>query len=560
MITSPQDRIDGLREKGLWEGLCLHQLLDTCVSEAPDQLAVADPPNRAELLAGPPRRLTYRELSDASYALASDLLAQGIGEDDRVVVQLPNCVELVVCYMAISRIGAIIAPVAVQYGKHEVGKFCATLDASAYLGVAMFKGDEFGRLRAQELADTVSVLLFGKDLLLRCEPDRPARARVAALKDIAGDADRIFTVCWTSGTTGLPKGVPRSHNMWGAVGRNTAEAGGYRRGDVLLNAFPMVNMAAISAFLYAWVQERCTLILHHPFDPALFLSQMQNEKVNFTVVQPAILNQLAQDEALWRQFDFSSLRVIGSGSAPLSPAMMETFERDYGKSIVNCYGSNEGISLLSRPADVPAPSDRAYMFPRFGVEGLAWSSAASTRIETKVVDRESGETISASGVAGELAVRGATVFDGYWACDNAEVFTDDGYFLTGDLVEICGDSQQFYRIAGRCKDIINRGGMKLSPTEIDVLLEGLPGAREAAVCAYPDDILGEKVCACVVPVSDAQAPTLSDVVEFLNSKGMAKIKLPERLELMPSLPRNALGKVQRFELQKQVSGARGEQQ
>lgn len=560
MITSPQNRIDTLREKGLWEGLCLHQLLDSCVREAPDQLAIADPRNRDELLASPPQRLTYRELNNASYALACELLAQGIGEGDRVLVQLPNCVELAVCYLAISRIGAIIAPVAVQYGSHELSTFCNTLGASAYLSVENFKAEAFGETKAQGLPSDLPVMLFGKNLELNCEPSSEARARVAAQEAVANDADRIFTVCWTSGTTGLPKGVPRSHNMWGAVGRNTAEAGDYQRGDVLLNAFPMVNMAAISAFLYAWLQERCTLILHHPFDAALFLSQMQDEKVNFTVVQPAILNQLAQDKALWRQFDFSSLRVIGSGSAPLSPAMMETFEKDYGKSIVNCYGSNEGISLLSRPADVPEPSDRAYMFPRFGVEGMQWHSAASTRIETKVVDRESGATISEPGVAGELAVRGATVFDGYWGCDNADVFTEDGYFLTGDLVEICGDRQQFYRIAGRCKDIINRGGMKLSPTEIDVLLEGLPGAREAAVCAYPDDILGEKVCACVVPVSATEAPTLSDVVAFLSAKGMAKIKLPERLELMSSLPRNALGKVQRFELQKQVSEARGDQQ
>jgi non-ribosomal peptide synthetase component E (peptide arylation enzyme) len=119
-------------------------------------------------------------------------------------------------------------------------------------------------------------------------------------------------------------------------------------------------------------------------------------------------------------------------------------------------------------------------------------------------------------------------------------------------VEICGDPPNYYRIVGRCKDIINRGGMKISPSEIDILLEGLPGLAEGAVCSYADENLGERVCACVVPAPGSAAPTLEQLNTFLLEKGLAKFKLPEKMILLDTLPRNPLGKVQRHELEQKV--------
>lgn len=554
MITSSKQRIDEYQKSGLWEGISLHDLLADRAAKQPDMLAVVDQPNRRALVGSEPRRLTFSEVQNASTNLAAQLLEQGIGVDDRVIVQMPNIAELVICYMAISQIGAIISPVPVQYAEHELRHISGTLDARAYISVKTLKGKPFGGLQAESLAGRLAILVLDDNLQVDFGDDSSARARLQAHQAAnPRDANQTITLCWTSGTTGVPKGVPRSHNMWMTVARNCVEAGDYQPGDVLLNPFPLVNMASVSAFLYTFVLMGCTLVLHQPFEPEVFLQQVQDERVNFTIIPPAMLNQLAKNEALWNQFDFSALRAIGSGSAPLSPWMMEKFDRDYGVSVVNYYGSNEGINLLSKPKDVPEPAVRAYMFPRFGVAGLEWKSRASKTIWTKVIDPETGAEITEPGIAGELVVKGPTVFDGYWGADNREVFTDDGYFMTGDLVEICGEGNRFYRIAGRCKDIINRGGMKLSPSEIDVLLEGLPGAREAAVCAYADANLGERVCACVVPGDPGEAPALEDIIRYLEAKGIAKVKLPERLELFAQLPRNALGKVQRFVLQEQVA-------
>ena len=175
-------------------------------------------------------------------------------------------------------------------------------------------------------------------------------------------------------------------------------------------------------------------------------------------------------------------------------------------------------------------------------------------VVTRVANPGTGEDITEPGIPGELLIGGPTVFDGYHDHDNEGVFTHDNFFRSGDLVEICGEPPLYphYRIVGRCKDIINRGGMKISPTELDLVLENYPGIMEAAVCAYPDERLGEKICACIVLAAGAQAPELASLQQWLLAKGLAKFKLPERIELVDALPRNPLGKVQRFMLTEQL--------
>jgi acyl-CoA synthetase (AMP-forming)/AMP-acid ligase II len=287
----------------------------------------------------------------------------------------------------------------------------------------------------------------------------------------------------------------------------------------------------------------------------VFLQQVQDERVTFTLVPPALLNQLAKNEELWNRYDFSALRRVGSGAAPLSPWMIRVFDEKYAKPIVNFYGSNEGIALFSTPETAPEPEVRAMMFPRLGCADMPWTGIGHATVRNKVVRQDSGDEITGPGEPGELLFGGPTVFDGYLGSQEQDVFTADGWFHTGDLVEICGDPPHYYRIVGRCKDIINRGGMKISPAEIDILLEAFPGAAEGAVCGYPDERLGERVCACVVALPGQPAPRLEEITAYLLEKGLAKFKLPERLLLLERLPRNPLGKIQRHELEQRVTEA-----
>ncbi|MFK8019562.1 MAG: class I adenylate-forming enzyme family protein [Pseudomonadales bacterium] len=536
MITSSQDRIAKLTAAGSWGVETLHSLLAQHASNQPQRLAVKDQPNREELTGDTPQCLSWLELHQASDNLARQLQQEGIGEDDRIIIQLPNVSELLVLYYAISKLGAIASPVPVQYGRHELQHVGAELEATALVTIGRFKDTELAR-ESRAALPHLKVLSFGEDLQLDSKPGEPFACSAAA-----NDANRVLTICWTSGTTGTPKGVPRSHNMWLATGICTAGAGNYAPEDRLLCPFPMVNMSAIGGFVFPAAHIGCSIVLHHPLDPPLFLQQIQDEKINFTITPPALLNQLAKAPEMWNQFDFSALRRVGSGSAPLSPGMIRTFGEDYGIEIVNIFGSNEGIALYSSPEEAPDPEVRATMFARPPEDVLA----------IKVADPETGIETVTVGDRGELLVSGPTVIDGYYNHSNQDVFSEAGYFRTGDLVEICGDNADFYKIVGRCKDIINRGGMKISPVELDIALEAHPDIAESAVCAYPDERLGEKICAYVVMQPGVELLSMEALQSYLLGLGLAKFKLPERIEAIDALPRNALGKVQRFLLQEQI--------
>jgi len=545
MQTSSQARIDTLTQRGHWGTHTLHGLLVANADRHPDREALVDPPNKAELTGLPVRRLTFAEMDAASSRLAAALAGTGIQRGDAVLVQLPNVSELVLAYYALSKLGAIISPVAVQYGRHEIAGFASTLKPAAMLTLSEFRGTNLVQ-QAQEALPDLRILDIVRDL------DTGSTAPVGDWASPPADANDIVTLCWTSGTTGTPKGVPRSHNMWTTQGRLTMTAGGYRPGDRLLAPFPFINMAALGGFLFPSALLGCTLVLHHPLDPAIYLRQLQEERINFTIAPPALLNRLAQQPAMWEQFDFSALRAVGSGSVPLSPAMIEVIEGHYGKPVINFYGSNEGISLFATPDNAPSPEHRAKLFPRLGVAGMPFDGLAQETLTTRVIDPGTGEEITLPGVPGELCIAGPGVFDGYLEGAGDDVFTSDGMFRTGDMVEICGDPPIYYRIVGRCKDIINRGGTKISPSEIDTLLEGYPGLAEAAVCAYPDADLEERICACVVPIAGDEPPTLAALCAWMTERGIAKFKLPERLEVFTALPRNPLGKVVRGELQDAV--------
>jgi acyl-CoA synthetase (AMP-forming)/AMP-acid ligase II len=543
MITSSEQRIQALTTAGSWGSDTLHGLLAKHARERPAELALKDQPNRVELTGDAALSLSWSELDWASEALAIELQELGVKAGDPLIVQLPNVVELAVTYYAASKLGAIVSPIPVQYSSHELQAMAAALGAGAVISMERLRDTRLAAQARNALPD-LQVMAFGSELHL---DTRPCTRRCLRGPD---DANAVLSVCWTSGTTGTPKGVPRSHNMWLATGRCSMAAGSYTPDDVLLNPFPLVNMAALGGFLFPAALLGCAIVLHHPLDPALFLRQMQDEKITFTIAPPALLNQLAKSPDMWRQFDFSTLRSVGSGSAPLAPWMIDTFSREYGVEVVNFYGSNEGISLFATPETAPEPEVRAAMFPR---------PPAGASIATRVADPDTGAAVNDIGGRGELLISGATVFDGYLDYDNSDVFSADGFFRTGDLVELCGEEGNFYRIVGRCKDIINRGGMKISPAEIDVALEQHPDVVEAAVCAYADERLGEKVCACLVLPEGGTAPTLEALQAYLLEQGFARFKLPERIAVFEQLPRNPLGKVQRFALQETVNTRHEEQ-
>ncbi len=551
-----EQRIQAMTDKGWWGEETLSDLFAQAVTAQGERVALVDQPNREALDGAAPKRWTFNQLSDEVDVCARALAKLGVGRGDAVVVQLPNIAEFVMLYLALARLGAVISPVPVQYGRHELGLIAEALNPVMFIGLTQFQGKDAAQApKAVQFKHYVWLgPKGGADDVMLAEVMDESRGdeETPAVNSMAND---IMTVCWTSGTTGTPKGVPRTHNHWMAIAPATYESSKMAHGDVLLNPFPFVNMASIGGFLLNWLRCEGTLVLHHPLDLPVFLGQIPSEGVTFTIAPPALLNMLLRNDELMSQFDLSKLRCIASGSAPLSPWMVQGFADKYNIGVVNLFGSNEGVSLVSGLEDIPDPELRASYFPRFGVEGIEWQASLASKLKTRLRDIATGDIITEVGKPGELEITGPTVFDHYLGDgpDNFDVFSEDGYFKTGDLFEIAGDDDppRFYRFVGRSKEIIIRGGYNISPDELDALLAAHPKLVEAATVGYPDDDLGERVCVFVVPKPDHEV-TLEDITGFLREQGLAVFKLPERIEFIDALPRNALTKVVRGQLRERL--------
>jgi acyl-CoA synthetase len=565
MILEAAERITQYTERGWWGQRTLSDLFLENVERSPDAPAVVDPPNRAGLAPGEPRRLTYAQLRVASDRLAKALLDAGIGKDDIVMAQLPNVVELVAVYLASARIGAILTPLPVQYRTHELRYVMGLTEPKVFVSagtvgdhdhVAMVRGlqPEFPCLsRIIALGDDLPADVASLVDILEKDVDTSDLDRYAATHP--SSADDVCTICWTSGTVAEPKGVPRSHNLWIAIAWATVDAAGLQEGDTLLNPFPLVNMSGIGGMLVPWLLTRGKLVMHQPLDLPVFLAQLGGEETTYTVAPPVLLTLLLLRPGLLENADLSHIRNIGSGSAPLSPWMVEQWQERHGIPILNFFGANEGTALVSDPFDIPDPAERALFFPRLGVPGLAWSNRVAAMIETKLLQPETREVVTEPDVPGELAIRGATVFSGYWRRPELTeaAFDADGYFLTGDLFAIGGDDRDRYRFVGRLKDLIIRGGMNIAPEEIEYLLADHPSIEEVAVVGVPDGRkLGEEVVTAVVVPKAGEQVKLGDVVAFLKEKDIAHYKLPRKLVCVGSLPRNAVGKVLKGEIRRQL--------
>ncbi len=553
MQTTSPDIISKYVKAGWWGEVTLNSIFASAVKDNPKSLAICDPINRDKMVSGNMLRLSFSELESHVEHVAHCLYVNGLRRNDKIILQMPNVVEIVLVYLAASRLGLIISPVAMEYGHHELKFIGDTIKPKAYIAFREFKNSEFGAVQGAIFDKSCKKLFFGIGGVFENKNEK-LNDYLKYKESIKVNANDIMTICWTSGTTGRSKGVPRSHNHWLSSTLASEDAIKLKTGAVMLNPFPFINMAAIGGFLFYWLKVRGRLILHHPFDPNVYLSQIQNEKVEYTIAPPAVLTRLLQTkDQIKANFDLSSLRVIGSGSAPLSKEMVQGFENEFDVSIINIFGSNEGMAILSSPSDVLNPELRASFFPRFGRDEFEWDNRISQQIKTKLIDLETGVEIVDPSVPGELLISGATVFDGYYnsPLDNKEAFSSDGYFRSGDLFEISGENNQFYKFVGRCKSLIVRGGVNISPEELDELISSHEQISEAVVVAYPDDIMGEKVCAVIVP-HEGQVITLLDICSFLEELKVAKFKWPEKLLTIKALPRNAMNKVVRSELAKLI--------
>ncbi len=574
MILDDPTTIQRWREAGWWGTTTIDDLFRACVAARRDELALVDAPNRAKFAPGAPRQLTFAQVDALADGFAATLFGAGVRQDDVVLVQLPNIVEIVVAFLACARLGAIVSPIMLAYGERDVRRIVHHLRPAAFLTVAKWKEGAPAEVAARIAADVAAprrpvVFAHGETPVpgVVTAPTLEAfpgdlGALHAYLATFAIDANDIVTMHWTSGTTGDPKCVPRSHNQWHGTGHACTDGGMLEAGERILAPMQMVHTAGYSGMFMPWLETQGLLAMHQPFDMALFLDQIEQLRINHTVAAPAMLNALLKSNTLDGR-DLSSVRSFLCGSAPLDPWMIEGFRERYGIEVVNAYGSTEGMTFMCGPTMTADPHRRARYFPRLrgaatDTGGEDWKYRIAAVVETRLVDPGTGAEIEAPRQPGELVFRSPALFPGYWT-DTHELdrrdFDSEGYFRSGELFEIAGEGEdsRFYHYIDRLKDVINRGGLKIPVGELEAAIQSHPAVAEAVAIGYPDEKLGERICA-VVALRAGEALTLAQLVAHLESLQIARYMLPERLEIVAALPRNPTGKPLKRELVQQFRG------
>ncbi|SDF46756.1 Non-ribosomal peptide synthetase component E (peptide arylation enzyme) [Lentzea fradiae] len=502
-----------------------------------------------DAVAGPDGTFTYRELDERTDRMAAGLVALGLPRGAPVVVQAGNSAESVLAFYALLKCGAVPVAALPAHRANEIGPISSAVGAVAHLVDSAVSDGALVRLARDNAADkpfpvrllTVGpapegftrVSELGGDVSLE-----RARAEVDAVQDRIHHEDvAVFQL--SGGTTGTPKLIPRLHaEYWNNAVANSRALG--RTPDSrIAHVLPLLhNAGVVNALFGAHVVGGCVVAV--PFGKAPETVRMLAEhRVNDMMIGGFMASWL--DEDSWGDLAAGLKVIIFSGSKP--PGALFDACTAQGIWMGQTWGMAEGPYTSTYRAAPPEIRSATVGSPVHGDDELA------------VVDPVTHEPLPA-GETGVLVYRGPSTLAGYFdapAHDKA-AFTADGMLLTGDLVRLVErDGVRHLSIEGRVKDVVSRGGEKFSTEEVEKLLLQHPSIREAAVVAMPDERLGERACAYVVAVGST-APSLGDVRQHLEGLGVAKYKWPERLELLPALPRTATYKVDKVLLRALAAG------
>ncbi len=493
-----------------------------------------------------PRRFPFREIDRLSEGLARAFARFGVGPGDVIAYQLPNWWEAVVAFLGALRVGAVVTPLLPSFREAELRFTLRQSRARALIIPGVWRGCDH-----RSLVRSLRAELPGLEhvFVARAEPVAGMRSFEACLEEPAPhttvgpdrvDPDGLALIMYTSGTTAQPKGVLHTHNTLAAEVLSLARVHQLCPDDRTLMPSPLGHISGVIHGILVPAVLGTSAVLMERWQPAEALELMVRERVTYMVGAPTFLQDLvAQPEEITRRAD--TLRLFSCGGAGVSPALIAAARQRFPRCVAKrVYGSSEFPSL--------ATTDASDAVARGGnTEGRAiWPAAV------RIVD-ESGSPV-APGTEGEVQASGPECFVGYVdAALNAEAFTDDGWFRTGDLGSV--DAEGYLRITGRIKDIIIRKGEKISVKELEDVIALHPGVAEVAVVALPDAATGERACA-VVQLRAEVALDLAGLAEFLAAKGIAKLKWPEQIECVQDFPRTESGKIMRGKLKEQLQRRR----
>src|SRR5882762_2097223 len=482
VVPFPPEFAQRYREKNYWRDKPLAREFGAVFVRFADRVAVVD---RG-------RSHTYAEVDRAAGRLALNLLDAGLKPLDRVVVQLPNVIEFVNLYLALKKIGCIPIAALATHRYMEISQFAKLSGAAACVTPGRYGDFEFTemvrRVRKEVPSVKVGIVLGetpGDFLSLADLMSKPVKLPIDELGNIRIDPDNPAIFQLSGGTTGVPKLIPRTHNDYAYNSRIAAKVCGVTGDSVLLLALPIAhNLPLACPGVQGYMLSGGKVVLSASARPDDLFRLIQRHKVTHLKVVPALLIRLINDPSIGR-YDLSSLRVIQSGGQRMQPEVrLRTRELIPSAFVQENFGMSEGMLFFVRPED---PED---------VRLETCGRPISPDDEVRLVDEEGREV--APGEVGELTCRGPYTLRGYYGVPeyNARQFTPEGFYLSGDLMRLHPSGN--YVVEGRKKDLVNRGGEKISAEEIENLILSHPSVQNIACVPIPDPDLGERMCACVI--------------------------------------------------------------
>jgi 2,3-dihydroxybenzoate-AMP ligase len=536
VVPFPPEFAQRYREKGYWIDKSLAQEYGIAFAKYEKRVALIDRD----------RSFTYGDLDRMSDNLALNLLEIGFQPLDRVVVQLPNVAEFVVLYLALQKIGGIPIAALMPHRFAEISQF---VELSGAVACAVpGQQDDFDycamvdriRQKVPKLRHGIALGAARPGFLsLPDMIEKPARQPAAALTEIKIDPVDPAIFQLSGGTTGIPKLIPRTHNDYAYNSKIASRVCAVDEDSILLVVLPIAhNLPLACPGIQGFLFNGGRVVLSTTARPEDVCALIEKHRVTHIKVVPALLIRLLHDPAVSRH-DLSSLKIIQSGGQSMLPEVRLLSRKLIPSAFVQeNFGMSEGLLMFVRLDDPLDVSQETVGRP------------VSPDDEVRLLDDDDREILG--GEVGELCCRGPYTLRGYFGVPeyNARNFTSDGFYRSGDLMRRHRSGN--YIVEGRKKDLINRGGEKISAEEIENLILSHPAVKNVACVPVPDPVLGERMCACVLLRENARL-NFDELKTFLLGKEIAKYKLPERLEIMQDFPLSPFGKVSKKELTEMIS-------
>jgi 2,3-dihydroxybenzoate-AMP ligase len=534
----PSELVEEYTGKGYCGNLTVGETFEQTATKYPDK----------EVLVSDEFRITFSGLVLGVKRVALGLLNLGIKKHDRIVLQLPNSLELAYLYLALAKIGAIGVWALPHHRHSEMGDLLRLTEGVGIVIPSEYRGFDYIEM-VRELRPGLSSLKYSivvgrkipEDMFSFYELlEKPIESQYPLdyLDQFKPEANDVLCLLLTGGTTAIPKVVPRTHNSMLLASLCGAQIRGHdSAGAVYLLNNHMSHGSAMQRFTGTLVQSGGKVVLRRHSSTEVILQVIEKEKVTHTGLVPTQALDLLNHPD-FNKYDLGSLKCIDLPGAPATAELLRALKSKIGCTVIIAFGSNEGVLLSSRGDE--------------SIEML-WKGALRPICpgdELKIIDDDGREV--PDGEVGELIGRGPNITRGYYKSPelNQTSFDADGFWHTGDL--FVKDKGGNFGVVGRKDDMILRGGENISAKEIEELLSSNPKVDSVAVVGTPDPRLGQKACA-YIKLKPGEKTTFEEIISFLKEKNIATFKLPERIEIINEFPLTHIGKISKKELRENIA-------